>query len=475
MNKRILFAFICILTISAGPFGASAQGTTTSTFHRTSKTGFDHLMPCRNPRPAAKTTADNAARVIGLTFLNWNGSAYVPLDSSSLIYGTGRGSWYSQNGFAAVNFDMATSYTYVGSSYNNDMRSTQTFDASNNILSYTEQAWINWIANWRNDYQELYTYDAMRNVLTNTSQGWDTTTLMWINSNRTTNTYTAANKLATSVQESWNNTTSAWENGYRTTNAYDASNFPLNSVSEVWSSTMTTWDSAYRITYTADASGNIITELAQQYDMTFHTWINASRYTYTRDASNHLLTELYEVWDFPTAVWVNSSMTLYSAYTGDNAGTIVYQNWDNSTSAFVNNNRDNYAYNSFNQPTFVYNETWAPSTSSWIRMANANFAQAYYYETYISTLPHIPGINGTVSVYPVPAKDALSINVTWDEPQAFTVSIADMMGRTVHSWKVNETDQYATTLPVKDFASGNYIIKMQGTGSSLIRRFVVER
>lgn len=449
------------------------------TIHRNSGTGFDYLMPGRKMRSGAKTTADNASRVIGVTDLLYDGSGYGPLDSTNLSYSASRGSVYSKNDFVIVNYDNATSYQYstAASAYDNYLKRAQTFDANNNIIAYTEQAWVPWIGSgtWRNDYQEMNTYDAMNNLLTNTSQAWDTSTSAWVNSTRTTNTYTAANKLSTSLWENWNTASASWESGFRTTNAYAPSNFPTNSVSESWNTTSSTWDSAYKITYVTNSLGDVSVETAQSYDETFHTWINVSRYTYDYDASRNLTSELYETFDFPTATWQNSSKTLYSGYVGSNASTIVYQSWDNTTSAFINNNKDNYAFNSFEQPTFVYNETWDPSTSTWMRVANSNYGERYQYETYISGVPSVTGINGKAVVYPVPAKDAISIKVTWDEPQAFSVTIADMLGRTINSWEVNETSYYATTQSINDLPAGNYMIKMQGSNGNIVQRFVVEK
>lgn len=434
MNK-FLFTIIGISAITSCSLSANAQHSLSSRKHASST--------CRYAHSAAKTTADQA-RVIAGAYLEYDGTGYAVVDSSVVKYSNGRGSTYNQNNLTA-NFDSVFTYKNTGSTFAIDSRSWQTFDSHNNVLSSTQQNWTSWISNWRNSYNDLSTYDAANNLLTYTNQEWDTTTSAWVSYFRETNTYTTANKKATTLSEMWNSSSSAWENSYRTSNAYDASNFLISSASEMWNASTATWDSTNKSVYTTDASGNILTETTQY-------------------------------WNSTSGSWENVNKNIYSSYTGSSAGSIVSQGWNPSTSAFVNSHRDNYVFNSYNQPTFTYDETWNVTSGNWERTASNNYGERFYYQVYgTAATPNIVSNSGKATIYPVPAKDVISVNVTWNEPQAFTIVISDMAGRVISTSSITECGSYTGTIPVNDLASGNYLIKMEGANGRLVQRFVIEK
>jgi hypothetical protein len=270
--------------------------------------------------------------------------------------------------------------------------------------------------------------------------------------------------------------TSTWNNGYRSTNTYDASDFLLSTLNETWNAVTSAWENSSRSTYINNTSGYALTETSETWSSTTSSWESSSRSTRTYDAANNVLTDLYQMWDNTTSTWQNFANAIYSGYIGNKVGSMIHQTWDNTTASFINGGKISYIYNSDTLPTFGYDESWNSTSGTWERTAGSNNGARYHYQknAVITATPNTAGLNGKASIYPVPAKDAISINITWNAPQAFTVTITDMLGRVISSSKVNECNSYSGYVPVNNFSSGNYLIKMEGAKGKITQRFVVE-
>ena len=76
---------------------------------------------------------------------------------------------------------------WSGSAWENDMKSTMTYNASNQETEELIQYWGG--SSWENDAKTDYTYDGNGNLIEELNQVWDNGTSSWENQSRTTHTY----------------------------------------------------------------------------------------------------------------------------------------------------------------------------------------------------------------------------------------------------------------------------------------------
>jgi len=445
---------------------------------------------------AAKTTA-TASRLIGEWVASNDGTSYVPLDSVILSYsGTRGGDLYNP----PLKYDNANAYSYnaTTSTWGNASYLVHTFDANNNMLTEIGQNWLTVSSSWRNSYKTTNTFDANNDTLTSADQSWDTTTSVWVNQsnsiytwdgsgNMLTNieqqwssgawvnyfkeiyTYDASNNRLTRLQQTWNTGTSSWDNYSQYLNTYTSANKIATQVSQTWSSSA--WENQYKLTYTYDASNNLLTTLGQNWDLGTTSWDNSSLETATFDGSHDQLTDLRQNWDVPSSSWINSSMTTNTGFAATYPLQIVQQSW--SGTAFVNTKEITYTYNTHGQPTAAIETTWN-SGGFWQPVLNDESVRLYYAD-YTTSVSNISNNNCTSSVYPVPAKDMLHVSITWNEPQAFSIEIMDMSGRTVSQWNMSATKTYNGNITISNLPAGNYIMKMTGTNAQSVQQIVVTK
>jgi hypothetical protein len=481
LNKVLLTVSVAMLPFCAGaqlPVTTKGLNTALSNKKTHTMTLADHLAHMRQQatshnRMGAKTTAD-ASRLIALAYKEHNGTTYDPTDSAVLSYSGTRGSLYQglEDGWV-IKCDNGLGYAYdlPSSSYRNNFKFIQTFDASNNISTYIDQEWNTGTSAWDNVYKNTFTYNTSNQVLTNIEEDWDISSGAWVNYSKQTNSYNAGGKVDTELIALWNTGSAAWENEYRYVNSYDASYNLTLSVLQIWNVSTSSWEGVYKMTNTYDAAGNELTSIGEGWDMALAAWENYFKNTSTYDGMNRRLTRETQLWDSAGAVWENSNMSLFSNFSGMHPGMAVYQNWNGT--AYENSYRDSITYNSFSQPVYDYMHNWNPGTSAW-EAQTGTFVSHYYYETYTTALKNIAK-NGTARIYPIPAKNTISVDVAWAEQQEFTISILDIQGRVHSAWSVPSCTHHTEAIPVGNLPAGNYFIKMKGPKGELAQKITIEK
>ena len=428
-------------------------------------------------RQAARTTASDS-RLISAVYFENDGTTFIPVDSTAATYSGARGGvyndewedweWYFDN---AIGFPYSTTTSSYGSAY---FRSSQTFDASNNITSTTSEEWLDATSTWRNQYRDQYTYDGAGNRLTETNQEWDTTAGVWVNMFRQVKTYTAANKVATSLTELWNSGASAWEANSRITNTYNATNKVVAMVSELWNTSTSAWDSGYKQLNTYDAMGNLTEEVYQNWDMTTSAWVNSYRDTHTYDAMNRRTQSLYDSWG-AGGTWELGGKTLYSNFDGTQPQTIITQTWYGGTMTYENSSRDNYTYNADGKVTYYFDEEWNAATSAW-ETSLSSAAERYRYESFTTSIPQAAGtFTGTAVLYPVPAGESVTLDVSWSQPQSFSVTITDAAGRIYRTWSQPAQQHYTENISLASLPTGSYYVVIQTPESKTVRALTIVR
>ena len=434
---------ILVLAIIIVPFYADAQRSAIS-----NGTNY-HLYPAhvsgmraynanQQKQSTAKTTSATGSRLISIAHMTYDGSSYMPMDSATYNYSGTRGGYYGISGWEWL-YDSVHSYSYTSGAYQNYLKDVQTFDINNNVTLFVDQWWdvTTPIPYWRNEINTIYLYDAMNNPVIIKSQ-------------------------------SWNPTTSTWDSTYRYTNTYDGANNLLTNTREIWDASSSAWVNEFRYTYTYDGANNLLTELEEQWNNT--SWENHNKTVYTYDAANNRITELLQYWG--AGSWANNYYVSNYNFVNHQPQTKIDQAWNWSSSVFVNTTKENYTYNSYSQPTYNYVQHWNPDSSTWSAISG-DYAYRYYYETYITGTQNLNNSIAGISVYPVPAKDEVFIDITWTKPQAFTVAMMDIQGRMYTSYHVLACAQYRDKMTLNNIPAGNYIVKISGTSGEIIKKVTI--
>ena len=372
----------------------------------------------------------------------------------------------------------------------------QTFDASNNILTTTQLAWID--SAWANSEFNTYTYDVHGNMLTNLFQTWDDTSSSWqnydniiytydaagnqlsytiqvfesgawVNNTKYVYTYDASNNQLTNLYLTWNTTSASWDSNNVVTNTYTPANKIATATSQIWSSTISSWINGLQTQYDYNTANNL-TEYVDFFWMD-SAWQVSDRDTNTYDGSGHLLSTLTEGWGFTSMVWgAPSSGVFYSDYTAAGQPQIIITQSTYSSDTLQNFGKDSVVYNSAGQETADYGTNWWDG--AWM-ILDGSTGDRYYYETYTTSVQNIVNTNCTTNVYPVPAKDVLHVSVTWDEAQPFTMQLMDMEGRVIGVWNVPAEKTYYGNINTGNLSAGNYLLKINGANGQSVNRVVI--
>ncbi len=124
-----------------------------------------------------------------------------------------------------------------------------------------------------------------------------------------------------------------------------------------------------------------------------------------------------------------------------------------------------WSYNSNNQVT-CERDYLRDSTGNW---TFTNLIR-YYYESYT---PAAPFVINTISVFPSPANNSVTIKLEWDKAQAFALGVFDVAGRLVSEWSEPAMQKYEKTMSLAELPPGHYFVKAVSGKQVLVNRFVV--
>ena len=393
------------------------------------------------PLAAAKTTAANASRCIAETYAPAVSGSYVVNDSLTYAYTGTWGSYGSPMAYGAapragLKFATGVEYLDGGSGFAPAFKATNSFDANRNITVQLVQQWNNITAIFDNTYQSLFTYDANNNNLTNIFQTWDTG--VWTNNGK--NTYTYSGHLVLSdLAQSWNTATATWDNSSLSTFHYNASNNQDTASYQTWNSSSSTWENSSRDYYIYNADGNLIEDNTQFWNV---------------------------------SGWVDAGKIVYSNFTGSNPLTSVTFQWDGSQ--FIKSDSAANTYNTYGQLTDSRTQTWDTVASAW-SVSDNDADLRLYYEEYTTVVQNVVNAGGTSRVYPVPAANSLSVEVNWDLPQAFIISLYNAQGMVLRQVQVPAMARYKDDLQISDLPVGNYLLKIDGARGHLEQKVVIIR
>jgi hypothetical protein len=326
------------------------------------------------------------------------------------------------------------------------------------------------------------------------SQKWDAPTTAWVNEFKYIYTYTSTGKVATMVIQHWDGT-SAWITDSKNVYTYNAANQLSYDQFQLWDG-ISAYVPSKQVTYYYDMAGNVINETNNDFvsstpvftskkDYTYNTankmltathstwngagWDNTEMFTHTYDTSNRKTSELHQNYD--GTAFVNDMIKLYSDYTGANAATEIDQMWDTAgTGSWKDTYKYSYTYNTGGQLTSATRQSNDISIG-WTNVMGDTKAN-YYYGTFTS-VKDVRANGGTANLFPVPAQNAVTISIKWNEAQSSTITVTDMLGRPVVTRSLNAGTTEAT-ISVSELAAGNYLVNINGAnGASVVKQIVV--
>jgi hypothetical protein len=264
---------------------------------------------------------------------------------------------------------------------------------------------------------------------------------IWDTSARELYTYNGADQMAQSTYEAYSAGT--WTMIARTTYTYDQGRLASKTSEYISGGAL---DFTNRDLYTYDSQGHL-TELRSQ-SWTSGAWVDSGRNTYQNDASGNALLATYSAWDGTnwndqnrrTSTYTSANKIHTQIYEQNNAGT--WTNYSRTTNVYyAANNEDSlllyesWVANAWDTTTMV-ESVWLDSTTklvaaySWDGAEWDSSNRTFYY--YI--LGEVSGLGEMataqeVKVYPNPASEMTTLNITANKEEAITISLFNISGQ----------------------------------------------
>ena len=407
--------------------------------------------------------AQTGSRLVAKADWHNDGAIFQPTDTAVYMYSGTRGGDLHHT----MKFDTARMWTYDGTAgaFVGSTNTIETFDANNMLTSMTNQTWDAVTMAWVNVSKSLYFYTGSQ-LTTMVYQTWDGTN--WVNMYNDVYTYDPSGRLTQDVNGTWNALTAAFNPGTEWTYFYDASGNLIQKNQVSISGSVYTNVNQESMTY--NASNKMTSDTYSQWNGVAYVADYMNAYTY--DTAGNRLTAQYSTYNTTTSAWDNVTLKTYSSFSSMMPGMELDQVWDTTGGgSWVNSIQYTYTYNSNNQLTNSVGESW--NVAGFWEFANGDAKSNYYYESYSTTAVQNVVANGSVSIFPNPAQDVISINLKWNQAQSFTIAVFDMSGRMMSLTSVPATAQYSTMLSVNTLPAGNYIIKINGQNGQMTQQVVV--
>jgi len=405
--------------------------------------------------------AQTGSRLVAKADWHNDGAIFQPTDTAVYMYSGTRGGDLHHT----MKFDTARTWGYHndGTGFVDSTNTIETFDANNMLTSVTNQTWNG--TSWTNVSKSLYFYTGTQ-LTTLVYQAWEVSN--WINISNDVYSYDPSGRLTQDVYGIWNSLTAAFTSSSEWTYFYDGSGNMIQKNQLTISGSTYTNVSQESITY--NSANEITSDTYSQWNGVSYVPSYMNAYTY--DTVGDRLTAQYSTYNMSSSAWDNVTLKTYSAFSNMMPGAELDQTWDTTGGgSWVNVKEYTYTYNTSNQLINSVGESFNPA--GFPEFANGDPMSNYYYESYSTTAVQNVVANGSVSIFPNPAQDAININLKWNQAQSFTIAVFDMSGRMMSLTSVPATAQYSTMLNVNTLPAGNYIIKINGQNGQITQQVVV--
>lgn len=416
--------------------------------HFDPKTGTDKLIAFKN------------YRVIAKTYTIHNGNWFQPIDSTYYKYSGGRGSLISveqPNYDESVLFDDAITYYYNISAgiYDNKLYRKQTFNDSNSILSLTYATWRTTTGAWRDSARYQYSYIAgTRKIKESMFQ-------LWVGG-------TWAHDVPSTLTYDGNNVVDVKSTSYSASYVYDNNNNIISVTDKVAAHGTGTLYNNERKTYTYNAKNEVASYMRERWNNVTNAWDYTERFDYTYTGAN-LTQSIRYIWD--NGNWQTHSKEIFTYNANDDKTTDITQLWNTSTNSFVNHTKETCTYNTIGLLESITTQNW--DAAGYWKSVHGNTQIRYYYEYYYTTSVNSIAAAQPIDIYPIPAKDQLTISLGAQGSEDVALSIVSMNGAMVKQWN---THSNTTVADVSALPNGTYALYARNQyGETRTRKFTVAR
>lgn len=357
-------------------------------------------------------------------------------------------------------------------SWQNLTRQTFTYNTARQRTSYVLDNWNPSVA-WEGKEKYLYEYDASGALSKTSYFSWDKVAAAWANEFIDSFAYSGSGKLMVYTSIVWNKALGKWVNNRQSTYTYDGSGYLINQLESGWDGSSSTWYPVQQYVLTNDSKGNLLEYLTQNWDAGTSAWLNIRKRVYTYDAASHLLSNTQLTWN--GSGFDNGDQMLYTYDASGNELTESSALWDMGLAKWNNNEQVKSDYNSYNQLTGVHYLKWSTAATTWSDYKEGQYKH-YFYEEYSPTaLTHNENGNELLALYPVPARQQVTIALVNPGHAQLHFRVSDYSGRILQQWDVaHPAPLYEQQLNVAGWQAGLYVLDcMSDDGTQQHRTFSV--
>ena len=341
-----------------------------------------------------------------------------------------------------------TSYTWGSDNINPIERTSQTFDASNNILTrYKEKRNdLDWVPS--QDFTKTYTENNQ--ILSVHSRYWSTGQNAWVNSSRSTYGYDSFGRVATVMSES--GYTGQWENSTFTTNTYGNVGIPDLVVIQSWDAETLAWQDFIINHNSFDVNGNRILQLVERRDFNTDVMENYSKRIWSYDNDNRVTEELNLGWNEHTEAYVEYTNDIYTYTNSGELEILIEQSSQNGL--MENRKRKTYMYQGGVVISIDY-ELW--NGTNW-EYASDSYQDLMFYDNLLTSIKQ--DFKNDMLIYPNPAHTILTITTKAGDSENMQLKITDAMGKLVITQSINAIGN--SQINVESLQPGIYYLQANG-------------
>lgn len=413
---------------------------------------------------------------------------YVLTDSATYTYSGGRSSNMKTRNHA---YDTFTRYQPAP-----ENRYIRTYDGINRIVTHKRQQYKG--GAWQDTTQFSYSYIAATTQYdTVLTEQWNGST--WVSDQLDRYRYSSGMQLDTILLLKKDG--GIWQEAAREIYLYAGGNMAEHRF-EVWNDTLVQWDTWQQELYHYDVANRIDTYTVNRIDLltlglepgtrqvyaydgagrvashTYYRWFEPAMrwegsedHLYTYTTAGDIDIETINSWDFATQSWGPDRRKQYSYDLSGNVASIIEKRFQNF--AFVNLFKQEWLYNSHDLPTVYRLFQWADDGVGYWRSYIGPASQiTYRYEEVPDGIATIIKSHN-LRLYPNPAGGFTNLQIEWQQPLPFTITIYDMQGRVAYYKSYAAAISFNGMLPLPGLAAGSYIIKAANSNEEMTKRLVI--
>jgi hypothetical protein len=392
---------------------------------------------------------------------------FTPADSTTYVY---KGIMNSNMKTFVYNYDTSVMYRYNSSAYHNYTLSRKSYTGWDSVSLLQQYNWNDTLNKW--DSSADMTVSSNFDPITHLIQIRSVTFSVGA-SYELFYTYDGSNNLTQVLKIGAG---SASDTQQRTMYTYSGSNL-ITAVTQIWLATppppaMPGFQNLQEIDYGYNSLNEDTIKVSKSWNPVVSTWNKDNITTYIYDASKKNIATYYSSFS-PGLGFVPTARDSIKYDTANNVNNITKQSYDTSSHTYLNYKQTLWTFDpKWNVPLTLTTYSWV---GSWVSQDGQDNQTRYHYTEYTNAVPNVNNAIGSISIYPVPTSNMLTIRMKWTLPQAFTVGIYDMEGRLLQQIGESATNNYQRTISVSDLAPGNYFVRINSKDVNMAQQFTVSK